>query len=199
MSPKKKTPKKSIKKTSSKKKSVKEPPEFEDFITQEEKEEYIEEQLEDIGEAIEEELDESLKNLNKKEEPVAVFVKDKETAKDIKRLRKTLSSGLETTQKGIVVFYEQASEAGNRIRGFTFMLLGISFMFMGFFAKDIDFVTFKEILVSLTNTISGRIIVCTIGFTVFAYGSRKFLKGLMTPFLEKMFPKKKKYVQKKLV
>ena len=164
--------------------------------TVEQKEEFIENRLEDIGEAIEKEITESQKD---KEEPVAVFVKDKETAKDIKRLRKVFASGFHSTHKNMVVFYDQASEAGDRVRGFIYVLLGFSIMFMGFFAKDINFVTFRDILIELTHSILGQAIVFTIGFSLFAYGTRKFFHGIWTLLKQKFRRKKKRYIQKKLI
>ncbi|MFH1450584.1 MAG: hypothetical protein ABIF92_01230 [archaeon] len=173
-------------------------------LSAEEKKEFVEEKLEEIGEAIEEEVDEALEKAledsKNDEDPVAVFVKDKETAKQIGNLRKAVANGIETTQKNVVVFYEQASNAGDRVRGFIYVLLGLSVMFTGFFAKDIDFVSFKEILVELSRSLIGRAIVFTIGFSLFAYGTRKFFQGIWTTLTRKFIPKKKeKFVQKKLV
>jgi len=183
--------------------SAKEEPEK--FATEEEKQEFIEEQLEEIGEAIEEEVEEKLEEAveeagEEKEEPVAVFVKDKQTAKDISSLKKAVANGFSTTQKNIVVFYEQASQAGDRVRGVIYVLLGLSVMFTGFFAEEINLITFKDILVSLTTSFIGRIVAFTIGFFLFAYGTRKFFQGVWINIKKKLFPKKKpKFVQKKLV
>ena len=161
------------------KKSAKSSEKLSKNATEKERKEFIEDQLEEIGEAIEDDVDEKLEEAEailetQDEEPVAVFVKDEDTAKQISSLRKAVSTGFETTQKNIVVFYEQASQAGDRVRGIIYVLLGLSVMFTGFFAKDINLVTFKDILVQLSNSFAGRIIVFTIGFSLFAYGTRKF-------------------------
>lgn len=203
-----KSKKKSIKKSKPKTKlpvsKVSEKEEPEEFSTEEKKQEFIEEQLEEIGEAIEEEVKEKLEEAEEageeKEEPVAVFVKDKQTAKDISSLKKAVANGFSTTQKNIVVFYEQASQAGDRVRGVIYVLLGLSVMFTGFFAEEINLITFKDILVSLTTSFIGRIVAFTIGFFLFAYGTRKFFQGVWINIKKKLFPKKKpKFVQKKLV
>jgi len=170
-----------------------------------EKKEFIEDKLEEIGEAIEEEVDEKLDEAEedtgeKQEEPVAVFVKDKETVKDIGKLKKAVANGFETTQKNMVVFYERTADAGDRFKGLLYILLGLSIIFTASFVSQQNLFTLVDFLKIMSRTIVGKIITISIGVSFMAYGYRRFSTGLFKRFKNFLFPKPKpKYVQKKLV
>ena len=152
--------------------------------TAEEEQEFIEDSLEEIGEAIEEEVDEQfekdlLDHVDSQDMgPVAVFVKDQETAKQIGTLRKSVSNGFHSTQKNIVVFYEKTAEAGDRFKGLLYILLGASIVLTASLVSQQNLITLVDVLKIMSRTIIGKAITIFIGVSFITYGYRRLSTGL---------------------
>lgn len=168
-----------------------------------EKKEKIEEALEELEEAIKEEAKEKeteaiFSRLGKR--PITVLLEDPRVEKHITKLREVAEVGLEETHKNIIVFYERATEAGERFRGLLFLLLGASIALTGSFVKSGHFITLTDILKVISKTWVGRMITVGIGISLMAYGSQRLFKGLLLSIKRSMFVEEKpKYIQKKLV
>ena len=168
-----------------------------------------EETLEKLGEAIEEEVAEKkVETLGdkKRKRPVAVLLESPQVLKQLASVKlqgvdfkKRGKVGLEKTGKTVIIFYEQASRAGDRFRGLVFLLLGLSVALTGVFATGENLFSLKVLIVALMGNFIGRLIVAAIGLSLMAYGSSKLFHGITDLGLFKKKGPKPKYIQKKLV
>jgi len=162
------------------------------------------EALEEISEAIDEELEESGEEDSDK--PVAVVLDSPEVMEQLARIgeyfkkadvKSVAHERLQKTQKNIIIFYEHASEVGDRIRGVLFLLLGASVLAGSWLWTEQGLFTLKDFLVILDKTGIGKILTAAVGVCLMAYGFKKAAHGLK----DVLFPPEDEtpWVQKKLV
>ena len=160
--------------------------------------------LEELSEAIDEELEEF--GEEESDKPVAVILDSPQVIEQLARvgeyfkkadMKSVAQQGLQKTQRNIIIFYEHASEVGERLRGMLFFLLGASILTTALFLTEQSLFTIKDFLALLAETGMGRFLTGAVGVCFIAYGLQKAAHGLV----DKVFPPKKTtpWVQKKLV
>jgi hypothetical protein len=184
--------------------------------SEEETEEEVTQALDEISEAVEteaeekaEEVEEAIEEVEEKTEtgpekgpekgPIAVLLENPQIAKQIDQLKYIAGRGVTKTQKNVIVFYEHATRAGERFRGFLFFLLGASIMTAGLFAGESSLFTISEFLKFLAGHWAGRVISAGIGLSFMSYGLSKAFAGILTKLRAKRKKKEKeKFIQRKL-
>lgn len=180
--------------------------------SEEEKEEEVTQALEEISEAVEaeveekaEEVEEAIEEVEEKSEtdsgkgPIALLLENPQIVKQIDQLKDIAGKGMTKTHKNVIVFYEHATRAGERFRGFLFFLLGASILAAGLFAGEGHLFTISEFLKFLVWHWIGRVISAAIGLSFMSYGLSKAFAGILTGIrARRKKNEKEKYVQKKL-
>ncbi|MDP7260718.1 MAG: DUF1206 domain-containing protein [archaeon] len=161
----------------------------------------VEEVLETLGEAVSQEvstkIEKDIRKINKN--PITFTLESPKVRSQIGNLKEVAGSGLHSTRKNVIIFYERASIIGDRTRGFLYLLLGMSIFFTGFFATQENLLTFKDIISTLMTEWIGRLLVVVIGLSLVAFGMDRMFPGHLEKLKKHTVPKvRKKYTQKKL-
>lgn len=172
---------------------------------EEEKEEKLTETLEELEGAVEEEVESKAEEVaevvkkGKRRSPIAVFLESPEVQEQITALKELAENGLAKTQKNIIIFYEQATKVGDRVRGFLYILVGASVFFAGLLATKSDIFSLGYLVSTLMQGVIGRIVAVGIGISLAAFGISRLFAGVLTKIMAKRKREKQKYVQRKLV
>ena len=121
------------------------------------------------------------KSQNQKTEtknPVAIILKDPKVAKQLELLRGAAEIGVKKTGKGLVIFYERSTRAGEIIKDVIFLLFGASILLAGLLTTPADFLTWWKIISTLEHGLIGRIFVIIIGLSLFSHGISKIWNTL---------------------
>ncbi len=164
-------------------------------------EQKVEEVLETLGEAVSQEvstkIEKDIRKINKN--PITFTLESPKVRRQIGNLKEVAGSGLHSTRRNVIIFYERASIMGDRTRGFLYLLLGMSIFFTGFFATQENLLTFRDIISTLMTEWIGRLVVVFIGLSLGAFGMDRMFPGHLEKWKKLTAPKvRKKYTQKKL-